>query len=97
MISWCDALLQVEREDVQETPWSSHWTMPHTSVMNVLKLCGCPPPPQVEREDVQEAMVFALDNADASGEVVDILYEALTLAETPVPIKVCVGSGRWRG
>ena len=33
-------------------------------------------------------MAFALDNADASGEVVDILYEALTLAETPIPLKV---------
>ena len=33
-------------------------------------------------------MVFALDNADACGEVVEVLYEALTLAETPVPIKV---------
>jgi hypothetical protein len=43
---------------------------------------------QVEREDVKEAMVFALDNADACGEVVDILYEALTLPETPIPLKV---------
>ena len=33
-------------------------------------------------------MVFALDNADACGEIVDVLYEALTLTETPVPIKV---------
>jgi len=42
----------------------------------------------VEREHIREAMAFALDNADASGEVVDILYEALTLAETPIPLKV---------
>ena len=33
-------------------------------------------------------MVFALDHADASGEVVNILYEALTLEETPIPLKV---------
>ena len=44
-------------------------------------------------------MVFALDHADASGEVVDILYEALTLEETPIPLKVegRVCTGLWSG
>lgn len=42
-----------------------------------------------ERADVREAMVFAMDNADAAAEVVDTLAEALSLPETPLPIKVC--------
>lgn len=33
-------------------------------------------------------MVFALDHADCAAEVVDILQEALTLDETPIPTKV---------
>ena len=54
-------------------------------------LTPCPHPPQVERADIREAMVFALDNADACSEVVEILAEALSLAETPVPLKVRAG------
>lgn len=42
----------------------------------------------VERGDVREAMVFAMDNADAAAEVVDTLAEALSLQETPLPLKV---------
>ncbi|KAK9824009.1 hypothetical protein WJX72_006933 [[Myrmecia] bisecta] len=42
----------------------------------------------VERKDICDAMVFALDNADSSSEVVEILAESLTLPETPVPTKV---------
>ncbi len=42
----------------------------------------------VERAAICEAMVFALDNADAAGEVVDILAQSMSLAETPVPLKV---------
>jgi hypothetical protein len=37
---------------------------------------------------VRDAMVFALDHADCAAEVVDILTEALTLDETPIPTKV---------
>jgi hypothetical protein len=33
-------------------------------------------------------MTFALDHADCAAEVVDILAEALTLDETPIPTKV---------
>lgn len=42
-------------------------------------------------------MVFALDNADAAAEVVDILEQSLTLAETPVPLKVGHRAVRLRG
>lgn len=42
----------------------------------------------IERADICAAMVFAIDNADASGEVVETLSDALTLAETPVPLKI---------
>lgn len=41
-----------------------------------------------ERKDVRDAMVFALDNAESASEVVEILTEALTLPETPIPTKV---------
>ena len=41
-----------------------------------------------ERRDVRTAMVFALDNAECAAEVVEILTDALTLKETPVPTKV---------
>jgi hypothetical protein len=41
-----------------------------------------------ERGAVRDAMVFALDHADCAAEVVDILAEALTLDETPIPTKV---------
>ena len=33
-------------------------------------------------------MVFALDNAESAAEVVEILTEALTIPETPIPTKV---------
>jgi U2-associated protein SR140 len=33
-------------------------------------------------------MVFALDNADAAGDVVEVLAESLTLSETPPPTKL---------
>ncbi|KAK1276865.1 hypothetical protein QJS04_geneDACA003889 [Acorus gramineus] len=42
----------------------------------------------LERSQIKEAMGFALDNADASGEVVEVLTESLTLKETPIPTKV---------
>ncbi|MEW5308379.1 MAG: hypothetical protein WDW38_000347 [Sanguina aurantia] len=42
----------------------------------------------VERTDITDAMMFALGNADASGEVVDILAQSLSLQETAVPLKV---------
>eukprot|EP00798_Chlamydomonas_sp_ICE-L_P032267 gene32267-16833_t len=42
----------------------------------------------VERNDIVDAMMFTIDNADAAGEVVEILSEALTLPETPVPTKI---------
>lgn len=41
-----------------------------------------------ERGAVRDAMTFALDHADCAAEVVDILTEALTLDETPIPTKV---------
>ena len=42
----------------------------------------------VDRASIREAMAFALDNAEAAGEVAETLAEALSLAETPVPTKV---------
>eukprot|EP00891_Asterochloris_glomerata_P009463 jgi/Astpho2/9463/Aster-x1581 len=42
----------------------------------------------LERADICDAMVFALDNSDSAYEVVEILTDALTLSETPVPTKV---------
>jgi hypothetical protein len=35
-----------------------------------------------------QAMVFALENADAAGDVVEVLEEALTLSETPPATKL---------
>uniref|UniRef100_A0A7N0URI8 CID domain-containing protein n=1 Tax=Kalanchoe fedtschenkoi TaxID=63787 RepID=A0A7N0URI8_KALFE len=42
----------------------------------------------LERIQIKEAMAFALDNADAAGEIVEVLTESLTLKETPIPTKV---------
>uniref|UniRef100_A0A7N0TA05 Uncharacterized protein n=1 Tax=Kalanchoe fedtschenkoi TaxID=63787 RepID=A0A7N0TA05_KALFE len=42
----------------------------------------------LERRVIMEAMAFALDNADAAGEVVEVLTESLTLKETSIPTKV---------
>ncbi|XP_038711541.1 protein RRC1-like isoform X2 [Tripterygium wilfordii] len=42
----------------------------------------------LERSQIREAMGFALDNADAAGEIVEVLTESLTLKETPIPTKV---------
>ncbi|KAL5699045.1 Protein rrc1 [Ranunculus cassubicifolius] len=42
----------------------------------------------LERRQIKEAMGFSLDNADAAGEIVEILTESLTLKETAIPTKV---------
>eukprot|EP00250_Pteridium_aquilinum_P005238 c15365_g1_i1 orf=672-3917(-) len=42
----------------------------------------------LERKLIKEAMGFALDNAEAAGEVVEVLTESLTLKETVIPTKV---------
>ncbi|KAJ0984270.1 hypothetical protein J5N97_002626 [Dioscorea zingiberensis] len=42
----------------------------------------------LERNLIKDAMGFALDNADAAGEIVEVLTESLTLKETPIPTKV---------
>ncbi|XP_051193658.1 protein RRC1 isoform X1 [Lolium perenne] len=42
----------------------------------------------LERSQIKEAMGFALDNADAAGEIVEVLAESLTLKETSIPTKV---------
>ncbi|KAM0874217.1 hypothetical protein ACQ4PT_037537 [Festuca glaucescens] len=42
----------------------------------------------LERTQIKAAMGFALDNADAAGEIVEVLAESLTLKETPIPTKV---------
>ncbi|XP_042485174.1 protein RRC1-like [Macadamia integrifolia] len=42
----------------------------------------------LERSQIKEAMGFSLDNADAAGEVVEVLTESLTLKETLIPTKV---------
>ncbi|CAH8270716.1 unnamed protein product [Arabidopsis lyrata] len=42
----------------------------------------------LERSQIKEAMGFALDNADAAGEVVEVLTESWTLKETSIPTKV---------
>uniref|UniRef100_A0A1D1ZV34 U2 snRNP-associated SURP motif-containing protein n=1 Tax=Auxenochlorella protothecoides TaxID=3075 RepID=A0A1D1ZV34_AUXPR len=40
------------------------------------------------REDICAAMMFALEMADSAAEVAEILSDALTLPETPIPLKV---------
>ncbi|XP_020102910.1 protein RRC1-like isoform X2 [Ananas comosus] len=42
----------------------------------------------LERSQIKEAMGFSLDNAEAAGEIVEVLTESLTLKETPIPTKV---------
>lgn len=42
----------------------------------------------LERSQIKEAMGFSLDNADAAGEIVEVLTESLTLKETAIPTKV---------
>ncbi|KZV25793.1 hypothetical protein F511_16657 [Dorcoceras hygrometricum] len=42
----------------------------------------------LERSQIKDAMGFALDNADAAGEIVEVLTESMTLKETPIPTKV---------
>ncbi|XP_027347514.1 protein RRC1-like isoform X2 [Abrus precatorius] len=42
----------------------------------------------LERSQIKEAMGFSLDNADAAGEIVEVLTESLTLKETPIPTKI---------
>lgn len=42
----------------------------------------------LERNQIKVTMGFALDNADAAGEIVEVLTESLTLKETPIPTKV---------
>uniref|UniRef100_A0A803N8U8 Uncharacterized protein n=1 Tax=Chenopodium quinoa TaxID=63459 RepID=A0A803N8U8_CHEQI len=42
----------------------------------------------LERSQIKDAMGFSLDNADAAGEIVEVLTESLTLKETPIPTKV---------
>ncbi|OIV93798.1 hypothetical protein TanjilG_03761 [Lupinus angustifolius] len=42
----------------------------------------------LERSQIKVAMGFSLDNADAAGEIVDVLTESLTLKETPIPTKI---------
>ncbi|KAH7841640.1 hypothetical protein Vadar_032470 [Vaccinium darrowii] len=42
----------------------------------------------LERSHIKEAMGFPLDNADAAGQIVEVLTESLTLKETPIPAKV---------
>ncbi|XP_022729217.1 protein RRC1-like isoform X2 [Durio zibethinus] len=42
----------------------------------------------LERSLIKETMGFSLDNADAAGEIVEVLTESLTLKETPIPTKV---------
>ncbi|KAJ4798388.1 RNA recognition motif-containing family protein [Rhynchospora pubera] len=42
----------------------------------------------LERRQIKEAMGFVLDNADAAGEIVEVLTESLALKETPIPTKV---------
>ncbi|XP_021730631.1 protein RRC1-like isoform X2 [Chenopodium quinoa] len=42
----------------------------------------------LERSQIKDAMGFSLDNADAAGEIVEVLTESLTLMETPIPTKV---------
>ena len=37
----------------------------------------------LERHKIKEAMGFALDNAEASKDIVQVLVESLTLKETP--------------
>eukprot|EP00271_Cylindrocystis_brebissonii_P020767 TRINITY_DN703_c1_g1_i3.p1 TRINITY_DN703_c1_g1~~TRINITY_DN703_c1_g1_i3.p1 ORF type:complete len:874 (-),score=260.41 TRINITY_DN703_c1_g1_i3:91-2712(-) len=42
----------------------------------------------LERATIREVMAFSLDNAEAAGEIVEVLTESLTLLETPIPTKV---------
>ncbi|KAM0853915.1 hypothetical protein ACQ4PT_050755 [Festuca glaucescens] len=47
----------------------------------------------LERSQIKAAMGFALDNADAAAEIVEVLAESLTLKETPIPTKVWSTTG----
>jgi hypothetical protein len=40
------------------------------------------------RPRIRDAMGFAIDNSEAASEIVQVLTEALTLDETPIPIKI---------
>jgi len=42
----------------------------------------------ISREKIKEAMGFALDNADASEDVVEALRDSLMVAETAMPVKL---------
>ncbi|KAI5419066.1 protein RRC1 [Lathyrus oleraceus] len=42
----------------------------------------------LERSQIKGTMGFSLDNADAAGEIVEVLTESLTLKETPIPTKI---------
>ncbi|GFH30522.1 uncharacterized protein HaLaN_29394, partial [Haematococcus lacustris] len=42
----------------------------------------------VERADIRTAMIFAVDCADAGADIVETLSDALTLPETPIPLKI---------
>lgn len=42
----------------------------------------------ISREKIKEAMGFALDNADASEEVVEALRDSLVVAETAMGVKL---------
>jgi len=41
-----------------------------------------------QRQRIRDAMCFAIDNSEAANEIVQIMIEALTLCETPIPTKV---------
>lgn len=43
---------------------------------------------KVERTNIQTAMVFALDHASCAAEISDCLVASLTLAETPLHLKI---------
>lgn len=40
------------------------------------------------RQRIRDVMGFAIDNSEAAGEIVQVLTEALTLDETPIPTKI---------
>jgi ADP-ribosylglycohydrolase len=41
-----------------------------------------------QRQRIRDVMGFAIDNSEAAGEIVQVLTEALTLDETPIPTKI---------
>ena len=43
-----------------------------------------------EKSRVTDAMIFCIEHAEASEEIIDFIYESLNSVKTPIPKKVCL-------